>query len=167
MSQENLDLVRRAVEAFNDRDIPALESIYSEGYVYRLIGGFADLMGTEFRGLDAALAWMKEWIEAIDARAEIETIRQVNDQVLTIMNIAATGAASAHNTPNTSTNRRMRFLLGVSRCKGYPIVGRSPSGNIHASGRRGDCVKSRVGRRRRVRYFLTPLALTRFARSRR
>jgi ketosteroid isomerase-like protein len=91
---ENLDLVRRSVEAFNDRDIPALESIYFEDFGYRLIGGFADMMGTEFRGIDAALGWMREWVEAFDSRVEIETIRQVNDQVLAIMNAAATGVAS-------------------------------------------------------------------------
>jgi ketosteroid isomerase-like protein len=98
MSQENLNLVRRQVQAFNDRDIPALESIYSEDFVFRLIGGFADLMGTEFRGQDAALGWMKEWTETIDARAEIETIREINERVLTILNIEATGAASGVST---------------------------------------------------------------------
>jgi ketosteroid isomerase-like protein len=98
MSHENVELVRRQVQAFNDRDIPALESIFSEDFVYRLIGGFADLMGTEFRGQDAALAWVKEWTETIDARAEIETIREVNEQVLTILHIAATGAASGVGT---------------------------------------------------------------------
>jgi ketosteroid isomerase-like protein len=98
MSQGNLDLVQRAVQAFNDRDIPAFESIYSEDFVLCLIGGFADLMGTEFRGRNAVLDWQREWIETIDPRAEIETIRQVNDQVLAIMNIAATGAASGVET---------------------------------------------------------------------
>jgi ketosteroid isomerase-like protein len=58
VSEENLDLVRRQIQAFNDRDIPALESIFSEDFAYRLIGGFADLMGTEFRGR-AAVAWLK------------------------------------------------------------------------------------------------------------
>ena len=38
MSQENVDLVRRSVQAFNDRDIPAPESIFSENFMYRLIG---------------------------------------------------------------------------------------------------------------------------------
>jgi ketosteroid isomerase-like protein len=95
MSEENLDLVRRQIQAFNDRDIPALESMFSEDFVYRLIG--ADLTGTEFRGR-AAVAWVKEWIETIDARAEIETIREVDQQVLTILQIAATGAASGVGT---------------------------------------------------------------------
>jgi hypothetical protein len=42
MSQENIDLVRRSMQAFNDRDFPALESIYSEDFVLCLIDGFAD-----------------------------------------------------------------------------------------------------------------------------
>jgi hypothetical protein len=66
--------------------------------VFRLIGGFADLMGTEFRGQAAALAWAKEWTETLDARAEIETIRQVNNQVMTILHIAATGSTSGVGT---------------------------------------------------------------------
>jgi ketosteroid isomerase-like protein len=98
MSQENIDLVRRSMQAFNDRDFPALESIYSEDFVLCLIGGFADLVGTEFRGRDPALDFMTEWIETIDARGEIETIRQVNDQLFAIVNHAATGAASGVDT---------------------------------------------------------------------
>ena len=98
MAQENVELVRRQLQAFNDRDFPALESVFSEDFVYRLIGGFADLMGTEFRGVDAALAWVREWTATIDARAEIETIREVNEQVLTILHITATGAASGVGT---------------------------------------------------------------------
>jgi ketosteroid isomerase-like protein len=98
VSQENLDLVRRSVEAFNERDIPALESICSEDFVYRLIGGFADMMGTEFQGQDAALDWVREWMEAFDSRAEIETIRAVNNQVIAILKIEARGAASGADT---------------------------------------------------------------------
>ena len=98
MSRANVDLVRRSVEAFNDRDIPALESICSEDLVYRLIGGFADMMGTEFRGQEAALGWVREWMDAFESRTEIEAIREVNDQVLAILNIEATGSASGAGT---------------------------------------------------------------------
>jgi ketosteroid isomerase-like protein len=94
MSQDNRELVRRATQAFNDRDIPALELIYAEDFVFRLIGGLADMMGTEFRGLDAALGVWREVNETIDPRLQIEMIREVNDQVLAIMNGETTGAAS-------------------------------------------------------------------------
>ena len=97
MSQENVELVLRSMQAFNDRDIPALESMFSEDFVYRLIGGFADLTGTEFRGR-AAVAWVKEWTETLGGQEEIETIREVNERVLAIVNMEATGAASGVGT---------------------------------------------------------------------
>jgi ketosteroid isomerase-like protein len=98
MSEENVELVLRSMQAFNDRDVPALESIHSEDLVFRLIGGFADLMGTEFRGQDAALGWMKEWTETLGGKEEIETIREVNERVLAIVKMEATGAASGVDT---------------------------------------------------------------------
>jgi ketosteroid isomerase-like protein len=94
MSETNVELVRRAWLAFNNRDFPAMERIYSEDVVFRLIGGFADLMGTEFLNRDAVLDWIRDWIETIDPRAQIEMIRPVDDRVFAIVNFAATGAAS-------------------------------------------------------------------------
>src|ERR1700680_4873351 len=98
MSQENVEIVRRSMQAFNDSDFPALESIYSAVFVFCMIGCFADLVGSESRGRDAALDFMREWIETIDARGKIETIRRVNDQLFAIVNHAATGAASGVDT---------------------------------------------------------------------
>ena len=98
MSQENVELVRQLIQAFNDRDFSVAESIYSEDVVLNLIGGFADLTGAQFRNRSAVLAWMKDWVETIGPRAQIESIRQVNDQVLAILNIAATGATSGADT---------------------------------------------------------------------
>jgi ketosteroid isomerase-like protein len=99
MSQEKVELVRRGVQAFNERDVPTLESIYSEDVVMRLIGGFADLMGTEFRGQDAVLTWMKDWVDTIGGRAEIETVREVDDRVLAIATVVTAGTVSG--TPAT------------------------------------------------------------------
>jgi ketosteroid isomerase-like protein len=98
MSRANVKLVRRAVQAFNDRDVPALESICVEDFVYRLISGLAELMGPEFRGLDAVLGLINEMDKTIDARMDIDTIREVNDQVLAIMNLETRGVASGVTT---------------------------------------------------------------------
>jgi ketosteroid isomerase-like protein len=87
------------VQAFNERDVPTLESIYSEDVVMRLIGGFADLMGTEFRGQDAVLTWMRDWVDTIGGRAEIDTIREVDDHVLVIATVVTAGTLSG--TPAT------------------------------------------------------------------
>jgi ketosteroid isomerase-like protein len=50
MSQENVEIVRRAFRAFNDRDVDAMLANRSDDVELRLIGGFADLMGTEVMG---------------------------------------------------------------------------------------------------------------------
>jgi ketosteroid isomerase-like protein len=99
-----VEVVRRAIQAFNDRDFPAMESIYSEDVVFTLIGGFGDLTGAQFRNQDAALDWMRDWIETIGPRAQIESVRQVNDQVLAILNFTATGAVSGADTAIRSGN---------------------------------------------------------------
>lgn len=98
MSEENVELVRRLIQAFNDRDYSTLESIYSEDAVLSLIGGFADLTGAQFRNRDAVLDWLTDWVETLDPQAQIESARQVDDKVLAILNIAATGAASGADT---------------------------------------------------------------------
>ena len=94
MSEENVEIVRRAAQALNDRDFATLEWIYSDDIVMRLIGGFADLMGTEFRGRDAVLSFWREMMDTLGARGEIETIRPVHDQVVVVVNGVGVGAAS-------------------------------------------------------------------------
>ncbi|MEA2202309.1 MAG: SnoaL-like domain [Solirubrobacteraceae bacterium] len=94
MSQTNMDLLRRAVQAFNDRDIPTMRSIFSEDFVYRLIDDIADGAAAEFQGQDAVLRWWRMWTETLAARVEIQMIQEVNDQVVAILKIEVTSAAS-------------------------------------------------------------------------
>ena len=74
MSQENVETVRRAFQAFNDRDVDAMLANWSDDVEMRLIGGFADLMGSEFRGHEGIRLWMDEWVGNLDVRAEIEYV---------------------------------------------------------------------------------------------
>ena len=94
MSEENLDLVRRQFQAFNDRDLAALESTLCTDVVMRLAGGFSDLQGTEFRGRNAYLMWFKEMVHTLDARATIEAIREVGDQVVVVGTALGSGVTS-------------------------------------------------------------------------
>ncbi len=94
MSQENVEIARRMVEAFNERDVPTLELIFSEDVMMRLIGGFAGLMGTEFRGQAAAGTWMGDWVQTIGGRVEIETLRDVDDRVMLIATMVTAGTLS-------------------------------------------------------------------------
>jgi ketosteroid isomerase-like protein len=93
MARENVELARRSVQAFNDRDWDALWEICADDVVWRLIGGFADLGGAEFQGRDA-LRWLTDWIETIEGRSEIETLLEAGDQVVVIQNMQGAGSAS-------------------------------------------------------------------------
>jgi ketosteroid isomerase-like protein len=90
---ENVELVRRAFQAFNDRDFDAMWLIWADDFLLRQIGGFAALSGAERRGADAR-EWLRDWIDTVGGRIEVESILEAEDQVLAIMNVAATGTAS-------------------------------------------------------------------------
>jgi len=94
MSQENVEVARRSVEAFNERDVPTLESLFTEDCILRLIGGFAAVMGTEFRGGEAVLGWMQDIVDTIGGTADIDELHEVGDRVLMIISARASGAAS-------------------------------------------------------------------------
>jgi ketosteroid isomerase-like protein len=94
MSEPRIEIVRRSFEAFNDRDPDAMLADWSDDVVMRLIGGFADLMGPEFKGHDGVREWMEEWVGNVPVRAEIETIHEAGDQVAVIACVSGTGESS-------------------------------------------------------------------------
>ncbi len=94
MSEENVEIVRRVVQAFNERDFPTAESAYTEDIVLRHIGGMDALIGTEFRGRDAVVNSWREVIDTVGGRGEIEMIREVSDRVVVIVNAALMGTKS-------------------------------------------------------------------------
>jgi ketosteroid isomerase-like protein len=119
MSEENVDLVRRAFQAFNDRDFAALASTYSEGVVMRIIGGFEALTGPEFRGRDVVLDFWRDTVDTIGGQADIEMIREVGDQVVVVVNAVGVGAASG-----ASASMRFGHVYSfgsghISRIDGY------------------------------------------------
>ena len=94
MSRENVELVRRGYQAFNDRDLDAMVGNFTEDVEWRLIGGFADLMGAEFSGHDAVRHFVDDWLENLGGRAEIESILEAGDRVLVIARSVGVGGAS-------------------------------------------------------------------------
>lgn len=90
---ENVRLVRRALQAFNDRDLDAMWLIWADDFLFRQIGGFAALSGAEHRGADAR-EWLRDWFDTIGGRIAVESILEADDQVLAIMKVAGAGIAS-------------------------------------------------------------------------
>src|SRR5438067_7673 len=120
-----------------------LEAITAPDVVMRLIGGFADMMGSEFRGRDAALTWFAEWFSAFDARTENEVTREADERVVAIFNVVASGAASGASAA-IRTDWVISFRAGqVSAVDAYytadaalKAVGRTGMGRERRSGRR-------------------------------
>jgi ketosteroid isomerase-like protein len=94
MSQQNLEVVRRAFDAFNERDVDAMLADWTDDVRMRLIGGFADLMGAEFTGHEGVRRWFGEWVGALRVEAEIEAIHDAGDRVVVIAHVTGAGAAT-------------------------------------------------------------------------
>jgi ketosteroid isomerase-like protein len=94
MSHENVESVRRSFAAFNDRDVDAMLANWADDVEMHLVGGFADLMGAEFKGHVGIRRWFNEWVANVDVRAEIEEIHDLGDQIVVIARAAGTGETS-------------------------------------------------------------------------
>jgi ketosteroid isomerase-like protein len=94
MSQENVEIVRQGFHAFNERDFDALLANFAEDVEWRLIGGFADLMGAEFRGRATVGRFLTDWVENLGGRGEVETVLEVDDRVVVIVRSVGAGGTS-------------------------------------------------------------------------
>jgi ketosteroid isomerase-like protein len=94
MSQENVEVVRRAFQAFADQDLDGALADFTEDVEWRLIGGFADLMGSEFRGPDEVRSFMLELGENLGWGTTAESIRAAGERVVVIVRTAGVGGAS-------------------------------------------------------------------------
>jgi ketosteroid isomerase-like protein len=93
MTQDNVQVIREVMQAFNERDESVL-GYYAEDVEYRLIGGFADLMGPTINGREAVLAFAYELVDNLGARFEVEQLRDVDGRVLLIANTEGAGEES-------------------------------------------------------------------------
>jgi ketosteroid isomerase-like protein len=81
-----VELVRRANDAWNRRDVDGWLSFFSPDIVLRPISTFTD--SQERRGLDAMRRFWDEWSDAWadDFTAEAESIREYGDVVIALIN---------------------------------------------------------------------------------
>jgi ketosteroid isomerase-like protein len=91
MSRENVDLVRRVFRAFNERDVDVWLASHTTDVEWRLIGGFADLMGTEFKGHEGLRRFFNDWVGNLGVTGEMEAVFEVDDRVVVIVRGVAAG----------------------------------------------------------------------------
>src|SRR2546421_7326111 len=94
MSQENVEVVRAAIDAWNRRDFGSLMSLVHEDVELHFIGGFADLVGAELRGRDAVFKFWRDFIGTVGGKFEVETAHHAADRVVTVATIKGAGETS-------------------------------------------------------------------------
>jgi ketosteroid isomerase-like protein len=111
MSQENVELVRLAVEAYQRRDAEALRAItHEEGEVFTLTEGETE--GEPFRGHAGIDEWLEHELDPWEEfRVEPIEIRAVGDRVLMRSRVTARGKGSSVEL-NAETGSVFEFRAG-------------------------------------------------------
>ena len=86
MSQENVEIVRDAVVAYNRGDLDTLLAYCADDIDYRAVEGALDDRGP-IHGKDAVRAYFQDWLDTFDdLKAEpLELIDAADDQVVTVL----------------------------------------------------------------------------------
>ena len=93
MSAENVQIIRRLVEAFNDRDLDAMAQVMEPGAeLYPLR---AQLEGKVYRGYDGLREMLADFDQDWDfVRMDAEEFREAGDQVVVLGRLRARGRTS-------------------------------------------------------------------------
>jgi len=89
-----VEIVRRANDAFNRRDVDAWLSNFSREIVYRPVSTFTD--SQERRGFGAMRRFMEEWYDAWadDYTTQTESVREYGDVVIVLLKFSGHARAS-------------------------------------------------------------------------
>jgi ketosteroid isomerase-like protein len=100
MSQENVEAFKRAIEAYNRRDIDAfLEGIDPKVEWRGALQALLESEATVYRGHDGVRQWVRDIDEALaDIRLELPEIRDLGDRIVAIGRLRARGKASGAET---------------------------------------------------------------------
>jgi len=93
MSEENVELVRRAFEAFNKRDLDTMLALSDEEIV---VESRLTAMEGGYRGHQGVRRWWKNTFDVLpDYEIEVEEVRDFGDVTLARLRARAHGAGSA------------------------------------------------------------------------
>src|SRR3954451_14777729 len=81
MSQENVEVVRRAFEAFDSEGFDGLAEFWHPDINWRAMEGAPDDVGV-FTGHDAMRRYLDDWLEMFDGRIELEEFIDAGDRVV-------------------------------------------------------------------------------------
>ena len=98
MSQENVEVVRAAFEAWERGGLDALSEFWDARIDWRAAEGAIDDAGP-IRGADAMRAYLQDWLDDFDEmRVEPEELIDAGEQVVAVQRISARAKASGIET---------------------------------------------------------------------
>jgi ketosteroid isomerase-like protein len=100
MSQENVELFKRAIDAYNRGDVDAfLEGLDPKVELHGALQTMFGREATRYRGHDGVRQWVRDIDEALaDTRLELPEIRDLGDRTVAIGQLGARGKASGAET---------------------------------------------------------------------
>jgi ketosteroid isomerase-like protein len=100
MSQENVELVCRALDAFNRRDLDAFLALMDDDVV--AVARAAAMEGGQYHGHDGIRRWWKDQLDVFpDFTVEVCEVRDLGDVTVAVLHNRAHGAGS--DTPAQET----------------------------------------------------------------
>jgi ketosteroid isomerase-like protein len=94
MSPTNMDVVGAVFEAWNRRDFEGAVAHTANDVELHFIGGFSDVMGTEWKGRDGMLQFWRDWLGTLGGCIVVESLLDAGDQVVVIGTMDAVGDTS-------------------------------------------------------------------------
>src|SRR5262245_14890561 len=95
MSEENIEVFRRAVQAFNDRDIAVLAHLITEDYEFIPYLAAGVEKTTTYRGRQGLRDYLKEADEAWESiQIHVDEVRDLGDRALAFGEMRARGRGS-------------------------------------------------------------------------
>jgi ketosteroid isomerase-like protein len=131
-SQETVEAFKRAIEAYNRRDIDAfLEAIDSEVEWHGALQALLESEVTVYRGHEGVRQWVRDIDEALaDIRLELPEIRDLGDRIVAIGWLRARGQASGAETESPfgcvvewRNGRATRLLSFLSQAEALEAAG--------------------------------------------
>jgi ketosteroid isomerase-like protein len=132
MSEENVELLRRAVEAYNRRDVEALNAELDPEIEWRpALPGLVEGDGTGYRGHDGIAQMFRDFADVLDEiHFDYWEVKDRGDQVVAIGRIRTRGKASGAETVSPYAN-----VAQIRDGKGIRITGYlSPEDALRAAG---------------------------------
>ena len=131
MSQENVEIVQRAFEAFRRRDDEAIFALYDADVEIDSDAGGEGLGETAVHGVAGVQGWLRDWLGIFESmEVSVEEWIDAGDHVIAIMHVSGRGRQSGVPVENREAHvwtvrsgKMTRLRIYPSRAQALEAVG--------------------------------------------